>query len=325
MGARILWVARLLTVLVCLAVAPASAALFNFTYDDVNQSTGVGFDDPTLGATRRGTLASAGSYLGSVIDAPGTVDVRLNASQTDGSGFLASAGTFYYLDSSVFQNGLAFEHATSGTDPWAGNPDATATFDFGYTWNSDQGAPAAGEIDLYSVALHEFMHTLGFASLLDSDGTSGVVDPGNPGVDTKVFSVYDSLLETGVGTQLFSGPGNFVGTAADLISGDVFLDGANIRAANGNNPLEVYAPNPWSGGSSISHVDPGGLPGAVMTPSIGGGQSKRELLAPERGVLSDLGWTLQPQAVPEPPPLVLLAGGTLSLWIGLRRRKGTSR
>ena len=295
--------------LACPQWAPA-AITWNVTFDDVVNNTGVGFDDATLGATRQSTFLSVTNYLNTVLDANGSVDFLVNNSETDGGGSLASSGPYFFGGPDGYQNGLLFQHATTGIDPTGAVPDALATFDFGYNWNSDLSSPTGGEVDLFTVALHEVSHSLGFLSLLNSDGTSGI-SGGDPGV----FSVYDSFLELGDGTSLFNaGAGDYTGTAADLISNDVYFGGANAMAANGGSPVAVYSPGTFNDGSSIGHIT---AAGAVMNFSVASGVEKREYLAIELGILQDIGWSLV--AVPEPSSALLLLAGFMG--ISLHRRR----
>lgn len=296
---------RPLPVLASLALltTPAFAAIsWNISYNDVINNTGIGFDDPTHGATRRSTFESVTNYISSRVDGIGTVDFEINNSLTNGTDSLASAGTYYFGGPNGFSNGLLFQHATTGTDPTGSVPDGIATFDFGYNWNSGTTLPTATQIDLYSVSLHELTHALGFSSLLESNGTSSI-SGGNPGV----FSVFDSYLERGDGTPLFStvGGATYVGTAGDLISDDLYFAGPNAVAANGGNPIQIYAPSPIEPGSSISHIKD--TIDAVMNPSISYGTSKREFSEADTAILRDLGWTV----VPEPSSLTLLLLGGL--------------
>jgi hypothetical protein len=233
-------------------------------------------------------------------------------SENDGGGFLAGAGPRNFTGPNGFTNGFFFDHATTGTDPFGGVEDARAVFDFGFTWNSDTDAPTGSEYDLYTVSLHEITHTMGFLSQLDASGN------GLNGTNPDVFSVYDSFLELGDGTQLFSADGNYDGTAADLVSGDVFFDGANARAANGGDPVKVYAPGSWDPGSSISHLDNG--VDSVMNFSVGKGVSKRVYTDIDRGVLADIGWNTA-AAVPEPSSIALLTIGVVVFGISRRRRR----
>src|SRR5437773_2651889 len=79
--------------LVLLSAVPASAQItWNVTFNDQVNTTGIGFDDPTLGATRRATFQSIFTYLNTQLDARGPVNFTVNNSFIDGSSLtLASA------------------------------------------------------------------------------------------------------------------------------------------------------------------------------------------------------------------------------------------
>jgi hypothetical protein len=289
----------------------AAAITWNITYQDAG--SGFGFDDPTQGATRRNTITAVTNYINTVIDASGAIDLVIDRSKTDTSaGILASAGSFYF-PTTGFDNGLVFQHATTGVDPYPFDVDGSGVFNFGYNWNSGLGAPASNQVDLFSVALHEFTHALGFSSLITQDGISAIsmTDPG-------AYSVFDSFLIRGMtGTSLFAAGGDFVGTMSDLISDDIFFDGPNARAANGGNPVKVFSPNLWQEGSSISHIV---LDDAVMQFSIPDGVTRREYTPQELGILADLGYSIiAPAAVPEPSSYVLLS--LVGVAFGLKRRR----
>lgn len=304
----------------CLSVSLASTTVaditWNITYSDQANSTGNGFDHAGLGSDRRSTFSQVLNYINTVIDANGVVDLTINNSQTDGGGFLASAGSLYFTGPNGFSNGIVFEHATTGIDPLASNTDGSATFDFGYNWNSQTDATAVGEFDLFTVALHEVTHALGFASLVSSTGVSEI-SGGDPGV----FSVFDSFLELGDGTDLFMPNGDFAGTAADLSSDDLFFNGAAAVAANGGAPVKIFAPGTFQDGSSLSHLDTATFPSSVMTPAISSGVQKRTYSAIDRAVLSDIGYTLKATAVPEPSGALILA--TIAIAGGLCRHRRT--
>jgi len=296
-----------------LGPAPTAEAdiLWNITFNDVENNTGVGFDDPTLGATRRSTVMAVTNFINTVILDNGVIDLVIGNSQTDGGGFLGAAGPFFFTGPDGFRNGFAFEHATTGVDPLPGAPDASAVFDFGFNFNSDTDAPTSSEIDLFSVVLHEFTHALGFVSLLNADGT------GLNGDNPDVFSVFDSFLELGDGTPLFGAGGEFLGDPDDLTSDDVFFDGPNARKANGGNPVKIFAPDAFAGGSSLSHTSPSAFPNTLMNPAIGPGQQRRMFSEVEIGILADLGYTV----IPEPSSVLLVGLGLTGALVLARRRR----
>ncbi len=311
--------------LVFLAEPPTATAevAFNVTYLDVTNTTGNGFNDATLGATRQSTFESVFTYINTVVDHSGTVEVEVKESQTDGDGFLAAAGAAYPTSPPGFENGEVFRGA-NGTGLFTGS-DMGVTFDFGFNWNSDTSAPSGSEFDLFTVALHEITHGMGFSSLVTSTGISGIGEPGtNPGI----FSVYDTFLELGNGTPLFSAGGNFDGSTGDLISDDIFFDGTNARQGNGGQPIKIFAPGSFQEGSSISHID-SSLSTAVMNPTVGTGVSKREYTTADLGILADIGWNLSASAsaslnVPEPSTWALAVLTFCSIFAVRRKASGRS-
>jgi hypothetical protein len=288
--------------------------MFNPIFDDVLQHTGKGFDDHTLlangltlGQQRQETLGAVFDYLNTVLDEHGKLDLEIRESEDTGSGFLAYAGSYYNTSLSGFQSGFAFEDITTGSNSWpSSSPDATATFDFGYTLNSGLGAPTAGEYDLFGLALHEMGHVLGIRSLLNENGS---------GYTTyDIYSTYDSHLVLRDGAPLFNGAGQFIGTPNDLVSNDVYFSGTYANAANGGAPVALYAPSTWQQGSSISHLDDRY---DRMFPNSYLGEELRTYSAVDLGILQDLGYRLysKPVSVPEPSSLVLFALGNGLLYV----------
>jgi hypothetical protein len=273
-----------------------SGISYSITYTDVDSNTNFGFDDPVEGATRRATVEAVLAYLNTVLNHTCTIHILFNQSwNVPGASTLASAGTIFFV-SNGFQGGIAMEHITTGIDPSPGNPDIIGTVNFGKTWNSGLDDPAPEKVDLFSVMLHEFTHGLGVTGLINATGES-VITNSNPGA----FSFFSLLVQKSDGTDLFSSGGNYDGTTADLVSGDLVFSGANTVTAFGSKPA-IYAPNPFLSGSSISHWIPTVVSGnAVMEPSISAGVKRREYRTFEMAMLEDLGYTLQSGEPTETP------------------------
>lgn len=307
-----------LFVLICLIAAPAIAQItFLFDYKDVTGSSGVGFDDATLGATRRSSLVAGANLLGSIFSTSGarTVKIEVGTSETDGSGSLASAGGLTFvgpgynknLPMEVIQSGLHSGQAKHGSMTW----------DFGYTWDLDDSI-ASGAFDFKRVAMHEMGHIFGFSSYISSNG-NGFDDAAN----STTYSYFDQFLTNSSGTQLVDSGGTYNGGTilTDGASSDVYFNGANAMAANGGQLIHMYSPETYTVGSSLSHLDTDffGSTDYIMTHAVSSGSSVREFTAIELGIWKDLGYSLS--AVPEPASATLLLGGFF-LFVTMSRRRG---
>ena len=187
---------------------------FRVRFVDVENNTGVGFDDPVNGAERRETINEVFVYLNSVLNHNGAADIVFLESETDGRDFLA-LNVIFDLPDPGFSSGLAFKHITTGIDPSPDFEDARIQFDFGYNFNSGLDLPSRARFDLYSITLHELTHSMGISSRVASDGTSNF--------STGSFSTYDSLLELGNGDRVFSVDAMFSVDPSALVSNDVFF------------------------------------------------------------------------------------------------------
>ena len=308
----------LLCLLIFCVAEPADAqVIFDFTFEDVVNGTGIGFDDPVLGTERQNTLIAVGNYIDSVLNESGNIDITISSTDDPGSGVLGSggptfsSGPFGILAS--FENGNGFDSITGPDGP---GEDGSLTINFGLNFNSGLDSPTGSEFDLFTVALHEFGHVLGVISASSSEGV--------PLLETfsdSAFTGFNSFLELGDGTPLFGADGEFLGTASDLTSGDVFFNGENANANNGGSPVPIFAPATFSTGSSLSHVE---LPGdSVLNFSIAPGAEIREFNGQELGILADIGFDVNfavlTPAIPEPSSVCLIFAFS-TIMIARRRR-----
>jgi hypothetical protein len=267
---------------------------FNISYGDV----GAGFADPDNGEAMRRRLEDVLAYVASVINFTGrTLDIQILPSETDGTGALASAGTFYPVSAGI-HGGSTLRRLSTGLKPFDGFPEISVTVDVGFPWNISAAAPAANESDFFSVLLHEITHGLGFTSLIEEDGTSAL----GPGV----YTTFDSFLTEGAMADLLIQPGFLPVFQVDpmsIISDDVWFGGSQAVSRYGlGTSVPVYAPNPYEPGSSTSHWDIDVLQGpSVMPHALILGTAQREYAPVDLGALIDLGYN-QIVGAPEPAP-----------------------
>ncbi len=302
-----------LVALLALPAASDAAITFNFTFQDVINNSNFGFDDPTHGATRRTTVESVGTYLNSVFNGDGAVDVHWQASLNNlGLTTLGRMSAFYPSAGSpvgYYAPAMAV-HAFEGIDITGPSPDALGVINFGYNWNSDLSAPALVEYDLFTIVLHETMHGLGFGSLITSTG--GYIT-GFEGVR----SGFDKYL-AGPGGSLLDDTGAFIGNVADLTSEAIVFNGPIATAANAGQPVPIYSPAPFESGSSLSHI--GYSLDVVLNSGFSLGEAKRTLHPIELAMFQDMANA----TVPEPRDAAIALGAGLVLFAAVRRHQRRS-
>lgn len=168
-----------------------------------------------------------------------------------------------------------------------------------YNWNTNLSATSfAGLYDLYSVVLHEVIHALGFASLINSSGGSKF------NVGYNYYNRYDTKLKNNANTQFLilkntSACGTMYNYAFNSVLKTSVLHPSSYSCANdiryvGLSNVQTFTPSVFNDGSSLSHFDTciTPSPNYVMNNSIGVNTIKRCLKAQERNTLGDLGYSL---------------------------------
>lgn len=155
--------------------------------------------------------------------------------------------------------------------------------DSGRWYIGTSGSPASGQLDLFSVALHELGHGLGFLGSAEETKGGDVELAATPFTFDQHAHHHDDPLPS------FSSP------LEALTSGDLHIDISAVET------FELYAPSTWRQGSSYSHFDEGlhpeGQPGSLMTPTLRNTEVARTLDAPTLGVMEQVGWEIVPRAV----------------------------
>lgn len=272
---------------------PRGATGIDFTITYLDSGTGIGFDDAALGASRKAVFEAVLNYVDGVLRYPGgDLAIRVNASETDGSGSLARGGTSFQSGANGFLPGTSFLRLDTGNDVNGANPEISITVDFGYNWNNTLGPPAIGQFDLFSVLLHEFTHGLGVTSFASSSTGVSVFAP------TLAYSRWDAQLFQNVPDAKVWNQGTFVFQASTLVGG---LNAVSFRGTNatrifpGEGSPPVHTPDSFAGGSSIAHWQQNSpIPsGTVMRPFSIAGFTTRSYQPFEVGALVDLGYRVR--------------------------------
>ncbi|MBL7933179.1 MAG: T9SS type A sorting domain-containing protein [Bacteroidia bacterium] len=181
-------------------------------------------------------------------------------------------------------------------------------------WDLTLGtAPNVNEYDFYTVALHEALHMMGFASIIDVNGDSRF------GATFPYYTRYDRSLQTQAAVPLLNiNPTLACGGRMYNWKWNTALN-PNILAPNPGNcnggntncsaaimfgglvvpPQHVSTPNCWAGGTSLSHFEDACAPAGqtnnmyfVMADGVGTGVMKRYPKPEEQRALCDIGYSV---------------------------------
>lgn len=286
----------------------SQGGLFNIYVEDIQENTGVGFDLPANNDMLN-VICQVFSDLDVLIDQQAStcagnqkspVNIRVRSFDDSSSGVLGSASSFY--DFQGEHNGIKHGEVWKAINTGHNNDnvwDGQININLGYTnWYTGFGNTPAGQIDLYTVMLHEILHSLGFASLIDQNGQSKFQ---GSGLDS--YSNYDTFLTSDNGTALLINTAGYNWDFNNAVPVSVLTSGCNVPGPNPefrgdfNAPLSpIHAPANWSGGSSISHFETncdsyGNTADYVMNPGIAPGTLRR-LTQEEINTLADIGYQL---------------------------------
>lgn len=296
----------------------------SFVVDYSAEGASEGFNDPTLGASRRAAFAYSlsiwesylvESYVGETITVRATFD-PLGGSSNSATLGSASANSGAIISGNTFAGTPLASHI-NGYNTNGSAHDIEITFnsdvdnqsvlgpkDFYYGIDANPGSDS----DFVTTALHEIAHGLDFNSDISSDGS----------LRNPTFSkIYDQfLIDAATGGNALSSMTD-AERAAAITSGSLYWSGINATAANTGDRVHMFAPDPYDTGSSVSHVDETTHGELTLSPSQNGNIINHEISAIELGILEDMGWSIA--SVPEPSTALCLTVGILGF--GLRRRR----
>ncbi len=281
-------------------LAPLARAEIPLVPDwSADEAGNTGFFDPTLGATRRAVFLAAAAYVGSLFNPayPGET-IRVKASfndlgtQTVGNGAAAGFTNNFGSTNPRFQADTDYTFTLAnhlaGRDLLPGNTvevnfnsNPAINFDYG---TNDTPVLNSGLESLYTTVVHEIVHGMGFLNYINTN--SGSFD----GFPTP----YDRLIVKGTNNPVAYTSLSDAERLAAITSDDLYWTGPMAIAANGGQPIKLYAPNPYEPGSSISHLDttlfdPQGLLLLPRDSSLV--KAQLNLTALERAMFYEMGFT----------------------------------
>ncbi len=197
---------------------------------------------------------------------------------------------------------VALANQLEGRDLDPEDPDIKAAFSNSANWYFGlDGDPPINRQDLVSVALHEIGHGLGIfdSFAVDEDGNASYGFKAEDSDETfpTIFDRFIRDSDFGRLVDEFSTPSP--DQVFEAITGiKLFWSGPKTRAANGGrSPILLWAPEEYSSGSSVAHLDedayPPGTPNALMTPRQSRGETSHEPGPLLLAMLGDLGWTIR--------------------------------
>ncbi|MEM6297085.1 MAG: T9SS type A sorting domain-containing protein [Bacteroidota bacterium] len=237
-----------------------------------------------------------GSFL------PSDVPIYVNVFYDDQNpGVLASAGAngFYAIqdgpDQAFYPAPLA-EKILGESINADGEPDIFILVGDRSDWYFGLDGQGPGlQFDLVTVLLHELGHGLGFSGSAAMNGTFGTLGGTTAAApDVRLPYAYDAFVELGDGTPIFDLENDSRELGDALTGNDLFFNGPILQGSFGNR-AKLYAPSPFQGGSSYSHLDefafPSGGENSLMSPSAAPGEVV-QVPGITFDIFADMGWIL---------------------------------
>ncbi|MGR0481017.1 MAG: hypothetical protein ACTFAL_06310 [Candidatus Electronema sp. V4] len=189
----------------------------------------------------------------------------------------------------------ALANALAKTDLATGDPDMHITYNSNFFWYyGTDGATPTNQYDLMTVVLHEIAHGLNLSGSMNFYSGQG-----SWGYEATPLlpHIYDTFIRDSSGSSLLNhaNPSAALGNA--LRSGSLWFHGPKATAANGGQPVKIYAPTTWSSGSSYAHLDYNTFKGGdnrLMVYSVSAGDVVHDPGPVVKGLMLDLGWPSLP-------------------------------
>ena len=278
-----------------------SDVVFDFHYAGPIGS-GIGFEDAALGQIRRDALQSAANSFGQLFEHDAIIDIQVRSIDNPSTDTLASAVSALNNPTTAGfgQIEVVRTKILTGTDKNGTAADAHLEVNWAKNWSTSGNASGVGhsQFDFYSTVYHELSHAVGIFGSIDAAGRDvfGTL-PNSPGK----WSTFASWI-TGPEQVPLIDPATAQLDKAQWSKGSVnglFFSGPNAVAAFDGLPVPLHTPFPFEAGSSVHHLantDPS-LSGLLLLSEASLGPGPRELSILERGIFTDLGYSLAVQSV----------------------------
>jgi hypothetical protein len=263
------------------------------TANMVNGAVSVVYVNPDTPEAVKTTMGAAINEWASAVALHPNAPLEMSVNWTDlgSSNILGSAGADDYFRGGPWASQdwipAPLANVLAGYDYNPNRPEVRINFNSSFTdWHLDHTtAPSFLEYDLYTVALHEIGHGMGFVgSAFKPNGQGADLDL-NAGAPLT-YDRHVSFGDVPILEARLEGDPNAILTSGNL----------NFNLG-GDRKYATYAPGPaFENGSSYSHFDEStyssGSAGALMTPAISNGEFQSALDAPVLGVLAQIGWPM---------------------------------
>jgi hypothetical protein len=185
---------------------------------------------------------------------------------------------------------LAGKKLNSDPDPTTGNNyDIYASFNSNQTkWNFTD-SPVSNTYNFTTVVLHEIGHGLGFTDSFDVAAEVGSY--GLQGTTTPM--IFDVGVENSTNSRLLDLPNNSIALGTSLTNSNVSYNPVRSVVGTIANKPKLYAPSPWSVGSSIAHLDQSTYTGTndrLMRPQLDLAQVTLDPGPIVLNMFADMGW-----------------------------------
>jgi hypothetical protein len=259
-----------------------ASAAFSFTFKAAGTTDPWGAVCQDFPAAAQTAFNAAAAIWTSTLQSP--VPITISACWSSPA-YMPSPGTLGYSGyQTIYRNfsgapksdiwyAPSLANALHGSDLNPSEYDDYITYNSGFSWYyGTDGIVPAGLYDLVTVATHEIAHGLNFSG---SASYSGGI--GSYGYGTGYPNIYDSFMENSSGTKLttYTYPSTALGSL--FTSGSLWFNGTNANVANGGSRVKIYAPSPWSSGSSYAHLDYSTYAGganSMMVYAVGSGSPR---------------------------------------------------